>query len=197
MIIALTLDYSITHQGLKLLEGIGAMSGPDRKSAETTNFQDDVTLPIDREHDNHAAQQRDSPESELDGLPSLTSSHPDAETALQAESQILSAVEKVLSIIGTQKHLLLTCQQLRKIVRAVRSSPQRRVLWLKEVKLSLAKIDDALGNISDLPSSQVTSGTASGAMLILDVKTRWSSTHQMLRTFSASLDEYHRWKCLF
>ncbi|KAF8071964.1 hypothetical protein FPV67DRAFT_1560685 [Lyophyllum atratum] len=52
-------------------------------------------------------------------------------------------------------------QKLRKIVRSVRSSPQRRQSWLKEV-------------------ARMNPGKP-GLMLILDVKTRWSSTHQMLR----------------
>ncbi|KAJ7730736.1 hypothetical protein B0H16DRAFT_1329813, partial [Mycena metata] len=49
---------------------------------------------------------------------------------------------------------------LRKIVRHVRSSPQRRQKWAAEV---------------------LASGEQKPLMLILDVKTRWSSTHQMLR----------------
>jgi hypothetical protein len=53
--------------------------------------------------------------------------------------------------------------QLRKIVRSVRSSPQRRQNWFVEVAR--------------------TSPGKPALMLILDVKTRWSSTHQMLREF--------------
>jgi hypothetical protein len=63
--------------------------------------------------------------------------------------------------------LLTYLFQLRKIVRAVRSSPQRRQAWFREIKLSAEAIDNALYQ--------------SALMLILDVKTRWSSTHQMLR----------------
>jgi hypothetical protein len=51
---------------------------------------------------------------------------------------------------------------------AVRSSPQRRAAWLNEVNISLRRAEDA-------PVKQV------ALMLILDVKTRWSSTHQMFR----------------
>ena len=58
--------------------------------------------------------------------------------------------------------------QLRKIVRSVRASPQRRQHWYQEV--------DRM-NVQLLPTEQ-----KSALMLILDVKTRWSSTHQMLRT---------------
>jgi hypothetical protein len=61
--------------------------------------------------------------------------------------------------------------QLRKIVRAVRSSPQRRQAWIAEVTLSLRKMEEAVSKAA--------------LMLILDVKTRWSSTHQMLSKLSA------------
>ncbi|TDL15320.1 hypothetical protein BD410DRAFT_732882, partial [Rickenella mellea] len=55
---------------------------------------------------------------------------------------------------------------LRKVVRAVRASPQCRRAWLSEVKFSIQKTDEALEDIAK--------------MLILDVLTRWSSTHQMM-----------------
>ncbi|KAG9226778.1 hypothetical protein CCMSSC00406_0009676 [Pleurotus cornucopiae] len=58
--------------------------------------------------------------------------------------------------------------RLRKIIRSVRSSPQRRKAWLEDVGLALRHDPSITG--STLP-----------LMLILDVKTRWSSTHQMLR----------------
>ena len=54
----------------------------------------------------------------------------------------------------------------------MRSSPQRRKAWLAEVAVSIHKVENALSNIA--------------LMLILDVKTRWSSTHQMLRKFMSS-----------
>ncbi|KAF5387134.1 hypothetical protein D9615_002164 [Tricholomella constricta] len=56
--------------------------------------------------------------------------------------------------------------QLRAIVRAVRSSPQRQQTWFKEIAMTMNKEDDE---------------KSPALMLILDVKTRWSSTHQMLR----------------
>ena len=65
-------------------------------------------------------------------------------------------------------HDIYRCKnQLRKIIRAVRSSPQRRQAWLAEVTISLKRIEQALRNTA--------------LMLIPDVKTWWSSTHQMLR----------------
>ena len=63
--------------------------------------------------------------------------------------------------------LMFLNNQLRKIVMAVRSSPQRRQAWLNEVTISLRRTENALKQVA--------------LMLILDVRTRWSSTHQMLR----------------
>ncbi|KAL4258188.1 Zinc finger BED domain-containing [Pleurotus pulmonarius] len=58
-----------------------------------------------------------------------------------------------------------TLERLRKIVRAVRVSPQRRSTWLRTVAESLSAAGQAPKPL----------------MLILDVRTRWTSTHQMLR----------------
>lgn len=55
----------------------------------------------------------------------------------------------------------------------VRSSPQRRQEWLREVRVSPEFMDQELGDVA--------------LMLILDVKTRWSSTHQMLRDYPSVL----------
>jgi hypothetical protein len=95
----------------------------------------------------------------------------------QAESEVVlsevtSAVEKVvISLCHSEIYInilvLFSKFQLRKIIRAVRSSPQRRQAWLAEVTISLRRIENSLSQIA--------------LMLILDVRTRWSSTHQMLR----------------
>ena len=83
----------------------------------------------------------------------------------QVEQDVSTAVGKVryfrLSILLTEY-----VNQLRAIVRAIRSSPQRRQAWPAEVKFVRATA----------PSDDIRI-----LMLILDVKTRWSSTHQMLR----------------
>lgn len=60
--------------------------------------------------------------------------------------------------------------QLRKIVKAVRSSPQRRQNWAREIQL--------------INHSGISDDCSAELMLILDVRTRWSSTHQMLRSSS-------------
>lgn len=59
--------------------------------------------------------------------------------------------------------------QLRTIVRAVRVSPQRRRSWFDIVEFSLRHASEKLEEVAKI--------------LILDVTTRWSSTHQMLRKF--------------
>ncbi|KAJ8515669.1 hypothetical protein ONZ45_g6946 [Pleurotus djamor] len=97
-----------------------------RSDSRNATYQDCVTAPLSREHDEDHAIDEDE---DMDG-----SEFP--------------AVDK-----------------LRRIVRVVRSSPQRRQSWLDEVHKALEQ-----ANSTDL-----------ALMLILDVKTRWSSTHQMLR----------------
>jgi len=61
--------------------------------------------------------------------------------------------------------------KLRKIVKAVCSSPQRRQSWAREIQFAQA---EGLRSRADESSASL--------MLILDVRTRWASTHQMLRT---------------
>ncbi|KAJ7779670.1 hypothetical protein B0H16DRAFT_1299889, partial [Mycena metata] len=78
---------------------------------------------------------------------------------------------KPTSIIGSAVF------KLPKIVRHVRSSPQRRKIWQKEVGDVAAAAPGTIDSV---------------LMLILDVKTRWSSTHQMLRRFNS----YVEFNCL-
>ncbi|GLB44045.1 putative protein dimerization activity [Lyophyllum shimeji] len=66
--------------------------------------------------------------------------------------------------------VLLAITKLRKIIRTVRSSPQRRQAWVKEIYVTMSK---GSGGEEDAQTAAL--------MLILDVRTRWSSTHQMLR----------------
>jgi hypothetical protein len=83
--------------------------------------------------------------------------------------QKLRSVEKV-GFCSAMRDLLpihLQPQQLRKIIRSIRASPQRRQEWIREVEISPDFTSGALGTQALMP--------------ILDVKTRWSSTHQMLR----------------
>lgn len=62
--------------------------------------------------------------------------------------------------------MFLIASQIRKIVRAIRSSPQRKRQWLNQVDPH---------NVGAEDERQL--------MPILDVRTRWSSTHQMMRKF--------------
>lgn len=81
----------------------------------------------------------------------------------------LNPVEKVcvyLFFMFIVKLILGFFLKLRRIVKTVRSSPQCRKLWLDEV--SLSRRDEA-GKLEELSK-----------MLILDVRTCWTSTHQML-----------------
>ncbi|KIL55008.1 hypothetical protein M378DRAFT_201131 [Amanita muscaria Koide BX008] len=122
---------------LKLLESIGAISKSDSRKAagRSGNYQDAVTAPVSREHDDAGVVDE---EEVTDGaLPGVSPS----------------------------------INKLRKIVRAVRSSPQRRRAWLKDVAIH--------------QSLQATD-SSDALMLILDVRTRWSSTHQMLRVSESS-----------
>ncbi|KAJ6573645.1 hypothetical protein B0H10DRAFT_2348564 [Mycena sp. CBHHK59/15] len=66
---------------------------------------------------------------------------------------------------------LKAMQKLRNIVKVIRGSPQCRQEWIREVQISPTFMDNELRRIA--------------LMLILDVKTRWSSTHQMLKPGSA------------
>ena len=64
---------------------------------------------------------------------------------------------------------LISTLKLRKIIRAIRSSPQRRKQWHEEVD---AARRDSAGKLEEIVK-----------MVILDVRTRWASTHQMCGMF--------------
>ncbi|KAG6808229.1 hypothetical protein H0H92_004971 [Tricholoma furcatifolium] len=79
---------------------------------------------------------------------------------------------------GDSDGILLAVTKLCRIIRLVRSSPQRRESWFSEVERSM---------IWDIENKSPV------LMLILDVKTRWSSTHQMLRhalDYRKSIDSF-------
>jgi hypothetical protein len=66
--------------------------------------------------------------------------------------------------------MLPAINKLRKIIKAVRSSPQHHQAWTREIQFARAEdVDDPGINQGNL-------------ILILNVRTRWASTHQMLRT---------------
>lgn len=99
-------------------------------------------------------------------------SEDEEDVRLEDTQTVISAIGKVSVSISHCINILIN-NQLRKIIRAVRSSPQRRKAWLNEVKLSHQKADNASEDIA--------------LMLILDVKTRWSSTQKMMSKLNSFL----------
>lgn len=87
------------------------------------NYQDSITAPINRASDDDAVARDD--EDEQDNL----------SFEVDPTSVILSAVEKVLASITLFLHIDIITQ-LRKIIRAVQSSPQRKQSWLQQVAAS-------------------------------------------------------------
>ena len=121
------------------------------------NYQDSITAPINHASDDDAVARDDEDEQD------------DLSFEVDPTSVILSAVEKVLASISVFLDINIITQ-LRKIIRAVRSSPQRKQSWIYQVAASQRYKPD------DEPHQRP-------LVLILDVKTRWSSTHQMMRKF--------------
>jgi hypothetical protein len=96
---------------------------------------------------------------------------PDDETFMgDPLDSIQMAIQKACSSLIVLIHQLLMGLQLCRIVQYVRSSPQQCQDWYREVKRMNAKVD-----ITECKSVLI---------LILDVKTWWTSTHQMLCMFT-------------
>ncbi|KAG2081426.1 hypothetical protein BD769DRAFT_1684020 [Suillus cothurnatus] len=77
------------------------------------------------------------------------------------------------------QQVLSAVAKLQKIVCSVHSSPQQQKAWHAEVTMSLKKANNATSQVA--------------LMLILDVKTRWSSMHQMLcraLDFCQAIDDF-------
>jgi len=132
-----------------------------RKAATRSgNYQDNITTPLSREYDYDA-----TAGDEIDEI--STNLDDDANVA----NGVLPAIEKVDIIQSLHETIELkqTSNKLRRIVKAVRSSPQRRQAWAREIQF--AQVEE----------SRVSGDRSASLMLILDVKTRWASTHQMLR----------------
>ncbi|KAJ7078140.1 hypothetical protein B0H15DRAFT_789116, partial [Mycena belliarum] len=135
---------------LQLLEAIGAVE-KTKKGARSAAYQDSVTAPPESDQlDENAVAMDDEDDNEAPIEPMPLG--------------IKASVRKVCLLLPATGDIInLSSSKLRTIIRAVRSSAQRRQQWYKI--LSPAK---ALAGVH---------------MLILDVKTRWSSTHQMMSTF--------------
>ncbi|KIJ35090.1 hypothetical protein M422DRAFT_181119 [Sphaerobolus stellatus SS14] len=90
---------------------------------------------------------------------------------LSSDANPYAGLDDVVEALEEEEaHLLNALEKLRRIIRAIRSSPQRRKRWLDEVDAS--RCDNA-GKLEEIVK-----------MLILDVRTRWASTHQMCGMFS-------------
>ncbi|KAK7001098.1 hypothetical protein R3P38DRAFT_2796132 [Favolaschia claudopus] len=131
---------------IKLLEAIGVISKSTRKKAEgkAALYQDSVTASLAREDDEDWEDDDEEEEEEEEN---------------EVGGSGAGKVEKLKSVT-----------KLRKIIRSIRGSPQRRQEWIKEIEESVAFKSGKFGKRP--------------LMLILDVRTRWSSTHQMLRMSS-------------
>ncbi|KAF8234673.1 hypothetical protein L208DRAFT_1070791, partial [Tricholoma matsutake] len=137
------MPHTVHLAAIKLLEGIGAISNADGKKAAArgSNYQDNVTIPLACEYDDNATAD-DEPDG--DGI---------EVTELDVGAEV---VDGVLSGI----------ERLRKIIKGVRSSPQRRQSWAREILFIQGS-----GSSDDCSAS---------LMRILNVRTWWASTHQML-----------------
>jgi hypothetical protein len=143
----------------KLLEAIGVISKATQKKAEgkSASYQDSVTASLAREDDDDWEDDDEEVED-------------DEETANLDTAQGSEKLKSVSKVRNFKYHNIFTSHiviQLHQIISSIRGSPQRRQEWVKEVQASTAFKDGKLGKQPLMP--------------ILDVRTRWSSTHQMLR----------------
>ena len=142
----------------QLLEAIGAILKSDglRATSQNGNYQDSINAPLSCTHDDEAAFQ-----DEGDPLG-------DVALAPDSSGHILLAIDKVSHQLFVCTHIAdYDLHQLCKIVQAIQSSPQHKQAWMNQLKTSPHRCNR--------PNNE------KALMLILDVKTRWSSTHQMLR----------------
>jgi hypothetical protein len=146
-----------------------------KAATRSGNYQDNITTPLSREYDYDATadDQIDEITVDLDD---------DADVA----SGVLPAIERVDITQSLHKMIELkqTFDKLRKIVRAVCSSPQHRQAWAREIQF--AQVEGS--RVSDDPGASL--------MLILNVRTRWASTHQMLHMpFQPPIHQLPAYRC--
>ncbi len=148
----------------QLLESIGAITQSQKKKAESKAgvYQETTSLPVDHMYDEKAVLR----ENEV-----IDNVNNETESDNPSQLLVLFCVHKVCLSCLTA-HFVSDSFQLRKIVLAVCSSPQRWKLWLQQASNWLRS-----------KSSGGATAAANTLMLILDVCTHWSSTHQMLRMF--------------
>jgi hypothetical protein len=137
----------------------GIISPSDVRSA-TSNYQDSATDPFGEESEEAAVLREDELE---DNNSSSVGSHVNMNINMNAICKV-----RIPSYGCPYSVVTFVFIQLRKIIRAVRSSPQRRQAWFRSVHLTKPE------------SMSAAKGDGNPLMLILDCRTRWSSTHQML-----------------
>ncbi|KAJ7659747.1 hypothetical protein DFH06DRAFT_989446, partial [Mycena polygramma] len=144
------MPHTVHLAALKLLEAVGALTKDEATKAQSSSrraaYQEIVTQADNDETDRNTIAQAadsDSEDDENEGLAPSQTTPP-------------------------RKGVSLAVYKLRRIVKHVRSSPQRRRSWELTVRVALDQLNE------ELAEAQL--------MLILDVRTRWTSTHQMLRT---------------
>ena len=124
-----------------------------QKDRDTLAYQELVTVPLDwafDKDDNGVDEDNESNKENKD--PTVT-----VKSAIEKVSKLWCFIKIAIAHVQTQLH---------KVIWAVRSSPWHQQAWYMEVKITLL-------NLNTFPIKIA-------LMLILDVKTRWSSTHQML-----------------
>jgi len=132
------MPHTVHLAAIKLLEGIGAISKAEGKKAAARSGNYQDNVTTPL-----AREYDNDPKADDD-------TDEDLDTDADAADGVLPAIDK-----------------LRKVVKAVRSSPQRRQSWAREIQF--------------VHGSGISDDCSTSLMLILDVKTRWASTHQMLR----------------
>lgn len=177
------MPHTIHLAASQLLEGIGAVK--KKKNGERGNYQEDVAVSMSEDSNEAAVALEDA----------------------LAEDDEPAALDKNIDAV------LRIVPKLRHIIRTIRGSPQRRKEWLRTVDVFLemkkreqreqaAQTSAAAADSRAQDSSTSTLTTAApdtrgppdhALMLILDVVTRWSSTHQMLNRavdFRTVIDDY-------
>lgn len=158
------MPHTIHLAAIKLLEGIGAIlrSKGKKATAQSANYQDNITQPLSRDHDDNATADIDPDMVDADLDPDNT----------DPAMHVLPAVKRVsFAMLYIHSQLKLKTYYLWKIVRAVRSCPQCRQSWAHEIQFM---------HLDGSDPSKDTNNCNASHMLILDVRTWWASTHQML-----------------
>ncbi|KAJ3508846.1 hypothetical protein NMY22_g16486 [Coprinellus aureogranulatus] len=138
---------------LELLQGIGAITSEELDAAlhSGLQYQDDVFASLPRRNGDGAGGEGEEDAGDGEGSGDTTFVDDESDDDPKS-SKTLNWMDK-----------------LRRIIKYARSSPQRREAWLKEATIL----------VDELKRAKL-EGPARALMLILDVRTRWSSTYSML-----------------